>query len=126
MSLFARKAYHFVLRLHPRGFRVEFGDEMLWIFDEEMRCGESRGTRFARCTRLLTDVVRSAFTQRILREAQQPKIFAAPFGHLNSSSSFIQAEQVAFLLLSLVFSVLGILLSGEMVISIFRELFRLF
>jgi hypothetical protein len=126
MSLFARKAYHLVLRLHPRGFRIEFGDEMLWIFDEEMHCEEHRGTRFARCTRLLADVVRSAFTQRILREAEQPEIFAAPFGHLNSSSSLIQVEQGAFLILSLVFSVFGILLSGEMVISIFRELFRLF
>jgi hypothetical protein len=126
MSFFARKAYHLVLRLHPRDFRIEFGDEMLWIFDEEMHCEERWGIRFARCARLLTDVVRSAFTQRILREAQQPKVFAIPFDHLNSSGAFIQAEQWAFLVMSLVFSVFGIFLSGKLVICMFRELFRLF
>jgi hypothetical protein len=127
MSLFARTAYRLVLRLHPRGFRAEFGDEMLWIFDEEMRCGESGGTRvLLRCTRLLADVIRSAFIQRVLREPEQPKIFAAPFGHMNSSTSLIQAGQGVFLLLSLVFSIFGIVLSGELLISGFRELFSLF
>jgi hypothetical protein len=126
MSLFARTAYRLVLRLHPRGFRTEFGDEMLWIFDEEMRYSESGGTRAIRCTRLLADVIRSAFIQRVLREPEQPKMFAAPFGHMNSSTSLIQAEQGVFLLLSLVFSVLGIVLSGEFVISGFRDLFSLF
>ncbi|MGA7235017.1 MAG: hypothetical protein WBY44_05030 [Bryobacteraceae bacterium] len=29
-----RALYSGLLRLHPRPFRAEFGDEMLWIFDE--------------------------------------------------------------------------------------------
>jgi D-alanyl-D-alanine carboxypeptidase len=30
-----RSLYRCILRLHPAAFRREFGDEMLWIFDEE-------------------------------------------------------------------------------------------
>ena len=33
--IIARFAYRFLLRLHPASFRYDFGDEMLWIFDEE-------------------------------------------------------------------------------------------
>src|SRR5262249_50783325 len=32
----ARRLYRSILRLHPARFRREFGDEMLWIFDEEL------------------------------------------------------------------------------------------
>lgn len=126
MRPLARTAYHFVLRLHPCGFRAEFGDEMLWIFDQEMRYGESGGPRVIRCMRLLADVVHSAFIQRLLRETDQPKILAAPFGHMNSSGSLIDSVQGVLFCLSLVLSVFGIVLSGELVVSVFRELFRLF
>ena len=37
--IIARFAYRFLLRLHPASFRYDFGDEMLWIFDEEPRRG---------------------------------------------------------------------------------------
>jgi hypothetical protein len=33
--IIARSAYRFLLRLHPASFQYDFGDEMLWIFDEE-------------------------------------------------------------------------------------------
>jgi hypothetical protein len=33
--ILARFAYRFLLRLHPVSFQHDFGDEMLWIFDEE-------------------------------------------------------------------------------------------
>jgi hypothetical protein len=33
--MIARSAYRFLLRLHPASFQREFGDEMLWIFDED-------------------------------------------------------------------------------------------
>jgi CubicO group peptidase (beta-lactamase class C family) len=33
----ARGLYRCILRLHPAAFYREFGDEMLWIFDEEFR-----------------------------------------------------------------------------------------
>ena len=33
--IIARFAYRFLLRLHPASFQYDFGDEMLWIFDEQ-------------------------------------------------------------------------------------------
>jgi hypothetical protein len=33
--ILSRLAYRFLLRLHPASFQRDFGDEMLWIFDEE-------------------------------------------------------------------------------------------
>jgi hypothetical protein len=33
--IIARFAYRLLLRLHPASFQYDFGDEMLWIFDEE-------------------------------------------------------------------------------------------
>ena len=33
--ILSRLAYRFLLRLHPASFQYDFGDEMLWIFDEE-------------------------------------------------------------------------------------------
>jgi hypothetical protein len=34
-----RALYRAVLRLHPPAFREQFGDEMLWIFDETSGSG---------------------------------------------------------------------------------------
>jgi hypothetical protein len=34
-----RFAYRMIVRLHPVWFRERFGDEMMWIFDEESRRG---------------------------------------------------------------------------------------
>jgi hypothetical protein len=59
-----RFVYRAILHLHPHSFRAEFGDEMLWIFDEESRNGSS--------TRLLLDGLRSIVVQRIMRSRQQP------------------------------------------------------
>ena len=36
---FARFAYRLLLSLHPASFQDEFGNEMLWIFDEEYSQG---------------------------------------------------------------------------------------
>jgi hypothetical protein len=33
--ILSRLAYRFLLRLHPASFQHDFGDEMLWIFDEQ-------------------------------------------------------------------------------------------
>ncbi len=35
----SRYAYRLLLRLHPVPFQDEFGDEMLWIFEEERQQG---------------------------------------------------------------------------------------
>src|ERR1043166_587043 len=56
---FYRMAYRCLVRLHPRAFREEFGEEMLWIFEEaEMTHG---------ATRLLTDGLVSLIRQWIVR-----------------------------------------------------------
>jgi hypothetical protein len=37
-----RVAYRLILRAHPAPFRERFGEEMLWIFDEECSSGAGR------------------------------------------------------------------------------------
>jgi len=53
-----RSLYRGLVWLHPRAFRSEFGDEMLWIFDESSAFGASS---------LLTDGVISLLRQWLLR-----------------------------------------------------------
>jgi hypothetical protein len=53
-----RSLYRGLVRLHPRAFRSEFGDEMLWIFDEASASGASS---------LITDGLISLFRQWLLR-----------------------------------------------------------
>ena len=36
-----RSAYRLLLHLHPAPFQYRFGDEMLWIFDEESKRGHT-------------------------------------------------------------------------------------
>jgi hypothetical protein len=38
-----RATYRVLLALHPREFRRQFGDEMLWVFDQAARDGEASG-----------------------------------------------------------------------------------
>jgi len=57
----ARGLYRYILRLHPAAFRREFGDEMLWIFDEE--------SAKSRHVRLFPDVFASLGRQWVLRGA---------------------------------------------------------
>jgi hypothetical protein len=52
-----RLFYRALLHLHPVSFRDRFGEEMLWIFDEQTREGRS--------FHLLFDVLRSLFVQHI-------------------------------------------------------------
>jgi len=53
-----RSLYRGLVWLHPRAFRREFGDEMLWIFDEASTFGASS---------LFTDGVISLLRQWLLR-----------------------------------------------------------
>ncbi len=52
-----RATYRLILHIHPAAFRDRFAEEMLWIFDEESRNGNS--------TRLLIDGTISAVRQHI-------------------------------------------------------------
>jgi hypothetical protein len=56
IRVLSRKTYRFLLYLHPPAFREQFGDEMLWIFDETAEAGSSG-------LPLLTDGLVSALRQ---------------------------------------------------------------
>jgi|GEM_PF-3524945 len=57
MRSFLRIVYRGMIRLYPASFRSEFGEEILWIFDEEARRG--------RVAPLLLDAARSIVGQRV-------------------------------------------------------------
>ena len=65
-----RVVYRAILQLHPPSFRDRFGDEMLWIFDQQTREGRS--------FQLLFDILRSLFVQHLdaqLHPQPQPSGF---------------------------------------------------
>lgn len=83
-----RIAYRAILRLHPCTFRAEFGDEMLWIFDEEARNGSS--------TRLLLDGLLSVAVQNIRPRLQAtPQVAAAGLPFYVEIDSTVPAERIA-------------------------------
>jgi hypothetical protein len=118
MRVIARSAYRFFLMLHPHEFRAEFGDEMLWIFDEQMRRNCQRVAHVFLCAQLLSDVFRSAFIQRTLREReQQQPSTCGPHFYAGSSGSASQIAQGSFVVFSCLFSLFSIVLFLRMVIS---------
>jgi hypothetical protein len=117
MRSFARRAFGFVVHLHPNEFRIEFGDEMLWIFDEQMN-GSARGIdRVVLYARLLLDVLRSAFIQHTLRERLRPDAVGPHFGQIGSSARVIQVAQGGFIVFSCLFNIFIIALCLHMVMS---------
>jgi hypothetical protein len=85
-----RTAYLVILHLHPQAFRAEFGDEMLWIFDEESRHGAA--------ARLIVDGVRSIVVQNARPRVQQVETVGPIYREIDSSlpaERFAQATLVA-------------------------------
>ena len=56
-----RALYSGLVRLHPRPFRAEFGDEMLWIFDESAAQSPWRSV-----PRLFADAILSVLRQWVI------------------------------------------------------------
>jgi hypothetical protein len=81
-----RLAYRAILRLHPHAFRIEFGDEMLWIFDEE--------SHHRNATPLLADGLRSIVVQHTMRSGEQQQAEAAGPYYCEIDSS-LPAERFA-------------------------------
>lgn len=104
MRPLARSSYRLLLRLHPHSFRIEFGQEMLWIFDEQMKSGSQGKVPGLICTRLLLDASRSAFVQRTLREVPPQRGYLS----IASSSPLLQIAEGGFILASCSFNLLGI------------------
>jgi hypothetical protein len=85
-----RTAYLVILQLHPQAFRAEFGDEMLWIFEEESRNGAA--------PRLLLDGLRSIVTQNVRPRIRQVETAGPIYREIDSSlpaERFAQATLVA-------------------------------
>lgn len=80
-----RTAYRAILHLHPQAFRAEFGEEMLWIFEEESRTGA--------VPRLLLDGMRSIVVQNVRPRMKQQVETAGPIYREIDSS--LPAERFA-------------------------------
>jgi hypothetical protein len=117
MRSLARIAFGFMVHLHPHEFRIEFGDEMLWIFDERMKGGDQGTARVVLYAQLLLDVLRSAFIQHTLREQPRPKAVGPHFGQIGSSARVIQVAEGGFLVSSCLFIIFSIVLCLHMVMS---------
>ena len=95
--------YRVLLRLHPREFRERFGDEMLWIFEQE----RGRGAVMP----LFLDGVVSALRQRARSEARLQPV-AAGCGLLDAGQGmaprrFAEAAVTSTLLVAGVLLLLG-------------------
>ena len=120
MRPLARIAYRAILCLHPHDFRAEFGDEMLWIFDEEMRdrALQSGRSRIRVTARLLLDGLRSVVVQHTLRprEQQQPEAVGPYYCEIDSSVPALRLMQAGTLLLSFFFCIFSLSLFASMVV----------
>jgi hypothetical protein len=103
MKAVARIAYGLVVQLHPLEFRCEFGDEMLWIFDEQMRCCRNGVDRAGRFVKLLLDGVSSSLVQHVFREQQPASAGAMLFQCIEAPSRLNHLAQAAFVAFSCVF-----------------------
>jgi len=70
------RLYRFVVRLHPSSFRRRFGDEMLYIFDQQQGIVAALG--------LILDCVFSLLRQWRLQPHNGTKLSSAPLGSLTS------------------------------------------
>ncbi len=90
VSSLSRMTYRLILRVHPGPFRERFGEEMLWIFDEE--CQRSAG-------RLLLDGALSAVRQHSRdQDEQEPTVAGFTVGIATSGIGlrrFIQGGVLA-------------------------------
>lgn len=93
MSGLLRIAYRGLLRFYPASFRSEFGEEMLWIFDEEIKRGRMRAAP------LLNDAARSIAARRMKPPSER---FAAK-GYYVEIESALPAQRVAQALLAILY-----------------------
>ena len=103
MKGFARIACGLVVQSHPLEFRSEFGDEMLWIFDEQMRCGRNYVDRAGRFVKLLLDGLSSTLVQHVFREQQPASAGEMLFQCIEAPSRLNHLAQAAFIAFSCTF-----------------------
>jgi hypothetical protein len=105
MKGFARTAYGLVVQSHPLEFRSEFGEEMLWIFDEQMRCGRNYVDRAECFLKLLLDGLGSALVQHAFREQQHARAGETLFLCIEAPSRLNHIAQGAFIAFCCVFPI---------------------
>jgi hypothetical protein len=91
MRALLRILYRGMIRLYPASFRSEFGEEMLWIFDEESRAD--------RTLPLFLDASRAIVVRRIRPRSEK---FAAS-GYYVEIDSALPAQKVAQTLLAILY-----------------------
>lgn len=117
MRAFVRTLYRLALHLHPRAFRAEFGDEMLWIFDEQSHSGETGLAQLIIDVELFLDAMRSALIQHLLREPSRPRRPRPHFDLLDHSGRVVQMAHGGFITLNCLFLVFMIVFCLHMVIA---------
>jgi hypothetical protein len=96
MKTILRIAYRGMIRLYPASFRSEFGDEMLWIFDEELSRGNARA--------LFMDAARSLVVRRLRTPSEQ----FAPSGYYVEIESALPAQRIAQAMMAIFYFGLGL------------------
>lgn len=96
MRSLLRLLYRGLIRMYPASFRSEFGEEMLWIFDEEYRAGRS--------SPLFLDAVRSI----VVRHARPSSEKTATAGYYVEIDSSLPAQRLAQATLVLLYVALGV------------------
>ncbi|WP_213805885.1 hypothetical protein [Granulicella sp. dw_53] len=97
MRSFLRLAYRAILQLHPYAFRAEFSEEMLWIFDQQLRDKKSRDSTSAH---LLFDGVRSLVTQHAKPRIQHTETVNRYYCEIDSSLPAFRFTQAGMIVLS--------------------------
>jgi hypothetical protein len=96
MRALLRILYRGLIRLYPASFRSEFGEEMLWIFDEEVRQGSA--------TALFFDAARAI----VLRRLKPPSEQFATSGYYVEIESALPAQRVAQALFAILYFGVGL------------------
>jgi hypothetical protein len=91
-----RIAYRGMIRLYPPSFRGEFEDEMLWIYDEEMR---DRKMRNSRCAALFLDAACAIARQQVSSRIRRP----AAVAYYVEVESTLPAQRIAQAMLVMVY-----------------------
>jgi hypothetical protein len=86
-----RIAYRGMIRLYPPSFRGEFEDEMLWIYDEEMRHG--------RCASLFFDAACAIVRLQMSSWIRRP----VPVAYYVEVDSALPAQRIAQAMLVMVY-----------------------
>jgi hypothetical protein len=113
MNQLLRILYRVAIRMHPVAFRAEFGDEMLWIFDQQLRDEESPNGAAAR---LLFDGVRSIVIQNAKPRIHQTETVVPYYREIDSSIPAFRFTQAGLIIVSCIFCIFSLSLFLSMVV----------